>query len=275
MTGVWRDAPDDVDPTVLILGGFLTSPPLYIPMRQRLLERGAAGVVVAPVWLPDWLIAAQRGLGPILTRSGKALLQACEGAAGSQRSGGAPLLAIGHSMGGLTARLLTSPEPFAGRRFGAAPRMGAIVTLGTPHNVKPTGTFGRRLAAAATDFADRVVPGPAFAPKTGYLAVASQAVIGHARDRRARLAYGLYRSFDADLALDDAHGEGGVLGDGLVPVRSAGLAGVEAIVLDGIVHGQSRPGPWYGSDEALDVWWPRAVEVWRDALRARVGASVL
>ncbi len=183
---------------------------------------------------------------------------------------------VGHSAGGLTARLLTSPEPFAGRRLGVAQRIGAIVTLGTPHNVKPTGIFGRRLAAAATDFADRVVPGPAFAPTTGYLAVASRAVIGHAgRDRRARLAYGLYRSFDADLVLDDEHDEGGVLGDGLVPVRSAGLTGVEAIVLDGIVHGQTRPGPWYGSDEALDVWWPRAVEVWRAALRARVEASVL
>ena len=276
MAGAWRDAPDDVDPTVLVLGGFLTSPPLYLPMRRRLLERGAAGVVIASVWLPDWLIAAQRGLGPILTRSARALLRASTLAQGSAQSGGAPLLVVGHSAGGLTARLLSSPEPFEGRRLGAGHRMGAIVTLGTPHRVTSAGIVGRRLAQAATDFAERVVPGPAFAPTTGYLAIASQAVIGHAgRDRRARLAYGLYRSFDADLVLDHDHGEGGVLGDGLVPVRSAGLAGVETIVLDGIVHGQSRPGPWYGSDEALDVWWPRAVEVWRAALRARVEASVL
>jgi hypothetical protein len=276
MAREWRDAPDEVDPTVLILGGFLTSPPLYVPMRRRLLERGAAGVVVAPVWLPDWLIAAQRGLGPILTRSARALLDACELAAGSARGGGAPLLVVGHSAGGLTARLLTSPEPFAGRRLGVAHRIAAIVTLGTPHRVTPTGIAGRRLASVATDFAERVVPGPAFAPTTGYLAVASQAVIGHAtRDRRARLAYGLYRSFDADLVLDDVHRADGVPGDGLVPVRTAGLAGVETIVLDGIAHGQTRPGPWYGSDEALDVWWPRAVEVWRAALRARLEASVV
>jgi hypothetical protein len=154
--------------------------------------------------------------------------------------------------------------------------MGAIVTLGTPHRVNPTGLFGRRLADAATDFADRVVPGPAFAPTTGYLAVASRSVIGQTGgDRGGRRALRLYRSFDPHMGLGYDPTGSGVEGDGLVPVRSAELAGVETIVLDGIAHGQARRGPWYGSDEALDVWWPRAVEVWRAALRARVEAPVL
>ena len=26
---------------------------------------------------------------------------------------------------------------------------------------------------------------------------------------------------------------------------------------------------WYGQEEQLDAWWPVALEVWRDALRAR------
>ena len=60
-------------------------------------------------------------------------------------------------------------------------------------------------------------------------------------------------------------------GDGLVPVRSAVLADSETVTLDGIVHGQLGGSPWYGSDEALDEWWPRAVEAWREALRARAG----
>lgn len=275
MAGRWRDAPDEGDPTVLILGGFLTSPPLYFPMRRRLLERGAAGVVIAPVWLPDWLIAVGRGMGPILTRSGRALLHAGEVAEGSTRSGGAPLLVVGHSAGGLTARLLTSPEPVAGRRLGADRRMGAIVTLGTPHRVATAGLAGRRLADAATDFADRVVPGPAFAPTTGYLAVASRSVIGRAHgDPGARVAYGLYRSIDADAGAD-VLARDGVEGDGLVPVESARLPGVETILLDGIAHGQARRGPWYGSDQALDAWWPRAVEVWHAALRVRLGVRVV
>ena len=121
MTTVWRDAPDEVDPTVLLLGGFLTSPPLYIPMRRRLLDRGAAEVVVAPVWLPDWLIAAQRGLGPILTRSGKALLRASELAAGSEteRRSAAPRgRALGRWVDG-------TPAHVAGAVRGPPARCGA------------------------------------------------------------------------------------------------------------------------------------------------------
>ena len=291
MAGDWRDAPDKVAPIVLVLGGFLTSPPLYVPMRRRLLERGAAGVVVASVWTPDWLLAARRGVGPIVTRSGRALLAAGEMAARSPRSLGAPLLVVGHSAGGITARLLTSPESFAGRRLGAAGRIGAIVTLGTPHRVTQAGWAGRRLADAATEFANRVVPGPAFAPTTGYLAVASRYRVGRRHgDRSERSAFAVYRSVLAEAAdaanaadaADAANAPGidapagidadaTIDGDGLVPVPSAALAGVEAIVLEGIAHGQARRAPWYGSDEALDVWWPRAVAVWQAALQARLG----
>lgn len=279
--GDWRDAPDEVAPTILILGGFITSPPLYLPMRRRLLERGAAAVVIAPVWTPDWLLASVHGVGPIVTRSGRALLRAGE-AARLSGSRGAPVLVVGHSAGGITARLLTSPEPFAGRRLGAAHRMGAIVTLGTPHHVTPAGWAGRHLGDAATDFADRVVPGPAFAPTTGYLAVTSRYQVGR-RDGRTgeRSAFEVYRSFLGEAgdqrrgAADAPEGiveHGTIDGDGLVPVASAALAGVETIVLDGIAHGQARRAPWYGSDEALDRWWPRAIEIWRSALQARLSS---
>jgi hypothetical protein len=149
--------------------------------------------------------------------------------------------------------------------------MGAIVTLGTPHRVTPVGWAGRHLAVAATDFADRVVPGPAFAPTTGYLTVASRTIAGRlAGHRRERVAYGLYRSIHAAAASGDV-----IQGDGLVPVESAWLPGVETIVLQRVAHGQSRPGPWYGSDAALDAWWPRAIAVWRAALRARLEGPVV
>ena len=264
----WRDDPEAVAPTVLVLGGFLTSPPFYMRMRWRLLDRGAAEVVVAPVWLPDWLLAASRGLGPVVTRSGRALLEAGTLARASGASRGAPLLVVGHSAGGMSARLLTSPEPFEGRRFGAAGRIGAIVTLGTPHHVEPSASIGRRLGEVATAFAERVVPGAAFAPTTGYLAVTSRFVVGRADGTpRERAADRLYRGILPDP------GSGAIEGDGLVPCRSALLDGAEHIVLDGIVHGQLGGAPWYGSAEAIDVWWPRALAVWHAALRARVAAA--
>jgi hypothetical protein len=241
-------------------------------MTRRLLDRGAAAVVVAPVWLPDWLLAGGRGMGPIVTRSGRALLRAVAVAASTLACHGAPLLVVGHSAGGMVARLLTSPELFEGRRLGAAGHVGAIVTLGTPHRVDARAPIGRRLADAATAFADRVVPGPAFAPTTGYLTVASRFVRGRAGgSARERVACRLYRQIVPEC---ERESEAGCEGDGLVPSRAASMAGVEAIVLDGVVHGQVGGAPWYGSAEGLDVWWPRALEIWHEALRSRVGADI-
>jgi hypothetical protein len=263
--GGWRSDPDHVAPTVLLLGGLFTSPLMYRAMRRRLLERGAAAVVVANVWLPDWLIAMRRGMGAILTRASRALLTALAASAGSPESRGAPLLVVGHSAGGLTARLLMSPEPFLGRRLGGARHIGAVVTLGTPHMVAERRSIGRLLAAHVTSFADRVVPGSLFAPATGYLAVSSRFVVGRPGGNvRERAASMLYRGM---LPLPRAET---IDGDGLVPVIAAGLGDAEVLVLDGIVHGQFGGSPWYGSPEAIDIWWPRAVEVWRAALRARI-----
>jgi hypothetical protein len=254
-------------PTVLVLGGFLTSPLLYRPMAGRLRERGAADVVVSSVWLMDWLIAPRRGLAAILTRSGRGLLEAH---ARSERvSAGAPVLVVGHSAGGLTARLLTSPVPFAGMTLNAHGRIGAIVTLGTPHVVSDAGQLGRRLAVQANDFVNREVPGAYWAPRVGYLAVASRYLIarpdGGGRERRTWEVY-------QDL-LGAPHDEP-IAGDGLIPIPSALPPGVPSIILEGANHGQWPGRDWYGSARFLDAWWPRAVESWESALLARAHAAV-
>ena len=266
--GDWRDEPDRVAPTVLLLGGLFTSPPLYVPMRRRLLDRGAAAVVVAPVWLPDWLLALGRGIGAILTRSGRALLEAADVAASSPVTRGAPLLVVGHSAGGLSARILTSEVPFLGRRLGAAGRIGAIVTLGTPNRVAYGRSLGRMIAARAAEFADQAVPGPRFAPSIGYMTVSSRFVVGRRSGNvRERAALTLYRGIMRPMPGVP------IEGDGLVPVDAAFLPGAESLVLDRIVHGQFGGSPWYGSTEAIDIWWPAAVELWRAALRARIEAA--
>lgn len=252
-------------PVVLVLGGFLTSPPVYRPFARRLRARGAADVVVGNVWIMDWLLAASRGLGPIVTRSGRALLEA------SRRSellaGGAPVLVIGHSAGGMSARILTSPEPFEGRRLNARGRIGAIVTLGTPHVVGARIGARNRVGAETAAFANRVIPGPAFAPTTGYLAVASTAVPG-VRDGTApeQGAWRLYQELGPEPGADT------VAGDGLIPLASALLPGAPSLVLPDAVHGHEFGRPWYGSDAQLDAWWPAALRTWQDALRARVAA---
>src|SRR2546427_227339 len=66
-------------------------------------------------------------------------------------------------------------------------------------------------------------------------------------------------------SLDGATAEG----DGLVPVGAALLEGARHVVIDGVTHGQLSGRPWYGSPQAVDFWWPIAVETWHEALRVR------
>lgn len=266
----WRDDPERARPVVLVIGGFLTSPPLYWHLRQRLLARDVADVLIAPIWLPDWILAAARGLGPIVTRAGRSLLHAGERSAASPRSLGAPVMIVGHSAGGVVARILTSPEPFEGRRLDAAGRIGAIVSLGSPHRVN--GHHGERRAGRASAFAERVVPGARFAPTTGYLTVMSRHVVGDPLgDGRQQTAHRLYRQLHDPG--DSGEPAPTIEGDGLIPLSSARLPGAREIVLDRAIHGQLAGEPWYGADEMLDQWWPAAVEVWRDALRARLAGG--
>jgi hypothetical protein len=249
-------------PTVLILGGFLTAPVAYRGLVRRLRDRGAAGVVVANVWTPDWLLAGVRGVGPITTRSAKALVRAVDLA--REVSGGAPLLVVGHSAGGVTARLLTAQEPFPGRRFGAARHIGAIVSLGTPHCLATGQGIGRRMQEVGASVADRCVPGACFAPQVGYVSVASRAISGNPHGNpRQRMANLMYRSVIGRAAV------GGVEGDGVVPVAAAILPGSRSVLLDGAVHSPGWTRPWYGSASQLDLWWPVAFEEWRAALEAR------
>jgi hypothetical protein len=183
-------------------------------------------------------------------------------------SRGAPVLLVGHSAGGILARLLTAEEAFAGRRHGLAGDIGAIVTLGSPHHVDPTRFAGRRVAEVAARFADRVVPGATYAPRVAYVTVASRAIVGRPDGPgRARVGFRLYQGL-----LHDA-GATAIEGDGVVPVRSALLGGARQIVLDEIVHGQAAGQPWYGADAGLDRWWPEALDEWRAALRIRAAGG--
>ena len=255
-------------PTVLVIGGFITSPPLYRPFVQRLLDRGAADVIVASVWTTDWLLASWQGMGTILTRASRALLRAS--ARSAELSLGAPVLVVGHSAGGMTARLLTSPVPFAGRPLNGSSRIGAIVTLGTPHVVTDTGAFRNRVGAATAAFANTEVPGPFFAPRVGYLAIASRREVGRRDGTPAeRGLWSLYQGISPDPALVE------VEGDGLVPLPNALLPGAPSLVFDDAGHGQALGRDWYGSDRFLDRWWPLAIETWEGALRARGEAVVM
>ncbi len=187
VAATWRDVePEALAPVVLVAPGFLTMPAWYDGLAASLRDRGAAEVVVAPVYLPDWVLAAVRGLGPITTRVARALLAAGERSIASTASHGAPVILVGHSAGGLIGRLLTSPDPFEGRTLNAAGRIGALVTLGTPNAAPPVGRdrarWARRVGEAGARFAELHVPGATFAPTTGYVSVGSELLPGRRED---------------------------------------------------------------------------------------------
>ena len=263
----WRDHVDDVAPVVLVIGGFMSSPPMYRSLRRLLLERDAPEVVIARLWMPDWMLAVGRGQGAIAARAGRALLDASAASAASEASAGAPVLIVGHSGGGVIARILTSREPFERRRMNASGRIGAIVTLGSPQMFDAKGPSAQRMGATAV-WASRHVPGAFAAPRTGYLCVGSDAIVGSSSgDRKARRIDRYYRG------VISAPEGASIPGDGITPLAAAFLPGVESIVLHDAGHANVISRHWYGDVDHVDAWWPRAVEVWRDALRARVGAG--
>ena len=95
-------APAD-GPHVVIIGGFLTEALSFAPMRDRLLERGAARVTITPLHWPDWLAMGIVGMGPVMLRGARAIRE-------TRRDATAPLIVVGHSAGGLIARLAMAPR---------------------------------------------------------------------------------------------------------------------------------------------------------------------
>lgn len=246
-------------PAVLIIGGLLTSPPLYWAMRRRLLDRGAGRVAIAPVSAWRWLASAFEGLGPATSIVARAIDRL------SDADGGRPILVIGHSGGGILARLALAPQPFDGAGRPRPGTVGAVVTIGTPHlAVRVDGTLGRQ-GLRALRFLVRY-EGPK-GPAGTWLTIGSTFLENEdpgggwaLRRLRRGLASACY------VALLGARGRR-VEGDGMVPLECTPLPAGEHLKLEGFAHGPVLwGGRWYGSDAGLDLWWASAMEAWRTAV---------
>jgi hypothetical protein len=250
-----RDARDE-RPHVLIVGGLLTPPMGYRRMRRRLLDRGAARVDIAPVSVLDWAWAGLNGFGALQRKVARAI--------GRTRAGsGRPIIVVGHSGGGLLARLAMSDTPYRGQVGGAASMVGCLVTLGSPHDLHRAplerAHEGVRLAA----FLARWQPGAEHQPPTGYVTVASDAVspLPTGRPVRrggplARLQGAFFRRVTGPTLASGS--------DGMVSLSLAHLPGARQVTLHGTYHGVLG-SPWYGDADAIDQWWPHALEAWVEA----------
>jgi hypothetical protein len=247
-------------PHVVIIGGFLTEALSFAPMRARLLERGAARVTITPLHWPDWLAMGIVGMGPVMLRGARAIREARRGAA-------TPLMVVGHSAGGLIARLAMAPEPIDGRFAGVSDDVGCLVTLGTPYRFDPAIPGWRHAGVRAAEFLERVSPGAWFAPQTAYVSVGSRLV--PPSPVRPSLSPGSLGHVITRVAVGQTPG---VRGDGLVDEVRARTPGARQVVFDDVLHGVFG-GPWYGDAHIIDRWWPMALEAWRGALAARQDVS--
>lgn len=248
-------------PAVLIVGGLLTSPWEYLVMRRDLLAAGAGRVWIAPVLGIHWLLSAFVGLG-----SAAALVATTIDRLAS--TDGRPILLIGHSGGGVLARLATATAPFEGARRAHPVGVGALVTLGTPHRAtRVDGILGRH-GIHALRFLERH-GAPPDAPPT--LTVGSDFDV--ANEGRGGAALRRVRSELASATYFALRGRGADVprGDGMVPFETAFLPGSVQVRLRGIAHAPLVwMAPWYGSPEGIAAWWDDAVRLWRD----RAGSSV-
>jgi hypothetical protein len=245
-------------PAVLIVGGFATVPQNYWPMRRRVAERGVERVDVAPIWPPDWAIAGLFGLGPLMMRTARSIVR-------TYRAGGRrPIVVVGHSGGGILARLAMSSVPFDGRVAGVAEAVGCLVTLGTPHGLAHLTNRYRHAGHVATEFLEATSPGAFCAPRTGYVSVGSSFPSAPAG---GSVGWLLEQVFSIVVGDETAQ-----LGDGIVPAAAVHLDGAQQITFADVRHGVFG-APWYGDDISLDRWWPVALESWRAALEARSAAA--
>ncbi len=246
-------------PHVVIIGGFLTEAFMYEPMRARLLAAGAARVSIAPVHMPDWGALLFGSMGPLLLRGARAIREARAVSPG-------PVIVVGHSLGGIIARLATCPVPLDSRHAAVAGDIGCLVTLGTPHRFDPRIDW-RHAGVRATEHLSRHCPDGYFAPETGYLTVGSASVRPAAKAPVRSWVQVLDRALRA-LVGETPH----VPGDGLVGADRCRMDGVRHIEFDDILHGLFY-GPWYGDEVAIERWWPVAIDEWQRALAARTEAA--
>ena len=225
---------------IVVVGGHMSWPIEYRGLARMLAEVSGSEVSVVPIGPLDWVLGRVRGYGQLVfevaSTVDKALLESDTNRA----------VLVGHSAGGILARIYVGGDPpYGGRRYSGHRRVSHLITLGTPHNAPS------RKSLAPLAEANELFPG-ALHENIRYLCVAGAAADGSS-SRRVRKRY--------ERFVDD----GRVKGDGEVPVQPALLPGAEHLVLGDLYHGRFRGGlhgRWYGSDrETVGRWWPEELRV--------------
>lgn len=224
---------------IVLLGGAFSVAAVYAGMRDALARISGQAVTVVPTSVLAWSASVlPLGWALILDQLDAAVKPV---AAGSPTG---KVTLVGHSSGGIMARLYLGEQPFERRVYNGRQYVDTLITLGSPH-YNYRGAYMRKLV-------DRRYPGAYFAPAVRYLAVAGKAVHGRKRGTLGEIS--AWRAY-AQLIKD-----GESWGDGLVPVDCALLSGAAHLTLEGAHHYSMGGRSWYGAPDVIAQWWQACPE---------------
>jgi pimeloyl-ACP methyl ester carboxylesterase len=224
---------------IVVIGGYNSAWLQYLNMARHLEDLSGLQAVGVPLMPWHWWAATKK------EEASELLQKLEETVAWARRKLAADrLVLVGHSAGGLIARLYLHEKPVWGRVYAGLEHVSRLITLGSPHCQDK----GASTHWYLSDMANKLAPGTPHADHIQYTAVVGRYLLGREKgDRRERRAFHAYRYFT---------GEGAVWGDGIVPVAAARLDGTETRVLEGVAHSRKYSRNWYGgSKQVIRSWW--------------------
>lgn len=226
---------------IVIIGGYNSIWPAYLKMARDLEDLTGLQTIGVPFMPWHWWHARRaQEAANLLEKVEETVVWA------RRKFRAKRFVLIGHSAGGIIARLYLHDGPVWGHTCAGAACVTALVTLGSPHCDNRSTDVGWFLA----DEANRLAPGTPHVDQVIYRTVAGRHMLG-----REHGNYWEQRTF---RTYQFFAGQGDVWGDGVVPVQCAGLTGAEALVLDNVAHSRKHGTNWYGGSKAImRRWWPQ------------------
>jgi len=225
---------------IIVIGGYNSLWPSYLRMARDLEDMSGLQAIGVPLMPWHWWVARR-------DNSASNMLQKLQETVrwARYRFQASQFILVGHSAGGVIARLYLHDGPVWGHTYSGADHVHTLITLGSPH----CSDRGANTGWILTDEANRLVPGTPYAGRVRYCAVIGRYLQGsEAGTYLERRAFRAYRFFT---------GQGNVWGDGLVPIQSAHLDGAEPRLLEGVAHSSKVSRNWYAGSKAIArKWWP-------------------
>ena len=222
---------------IVILPGVLFWDNLYAGMKKALSAYlPVEKITVVPVHVHDWI-----GFPPSPERSTNRVMVKLDRTIASvrQRYPGEKITIIAHSGGGTVALVYLLEQPFQGDVYNRSDSVGKLLALGTPfHSTE-------HYAKIKTDFIDKHLAAGFFDRCKVVSIVSGQYTGSLEKGLVERMCYMFYKNVS---------GQGGVAGDGIVPVKSCFLKGAENVTISGIEHLPTPHTTWYGTKEGLEQW---------------------